>query len=495
MARRNALTIVDEYVDAGVSGVKASRPALDRLMQDARTGLIDVILVAKLDRLGRSMLNLLSLLEELDRLDIQVVSISESFDTHTSSGRLQLSILGSVAEFERSRTRDRIMSGLHARALEGGFVASRPPFGYRTVPDPRGRGVLLGIDEEQAGTIRRILELLVELRSGTAETLRVLNDEGRMADTGRPWTRGGLIAWVRRIGPVTASGSWVWGGKTISIPPIIDQVQFAKWQAWLSATSTGPQSARGPYLLSGRIEATCGSIYQGRHAVTAQKSQAPVYICKDRSQKRANDPTRCGDNNIHMADLDEAVWSEISKTLTNPVALAGLISLQAGDSPIGDRIIAASARVSKLQAGLVAEYRTLTASGFDPATASLMMGDGKAALAAAKVELGRLGRKQGSVNNPQDIKLFQSVVTDRFEDFDHSERKRVVDLLDTRVLIEGFETCGECAGAGMIKIQGMRAPVNCSTCHRMIRLPLVKVTISVLPAILGESGELNQLAG
>ncbi len=91
MARRNTFTIVDEYVDAGVSGVKANRPALDRLMQDARMGLIDVILVAKLDRLGRSMLNLLSLLEELDRLDIQVVSISESFDTHTSSGRLQLS--------------------------------------------------------------------------------------------------------------------------------------------------------------------------------------------------------------------------------------------------------------------------------------------------------------------------------------------------------------------------------------------------------------------
>lgn len=495
MARRNTFTIVDEYVDAGVSGVKANRPALDRLMQDARMGLIDVILVAKLDRLGRSMLNLLSLLEELDRLDIQVVSISESFDTHTSSGRLQLSILGSVAEFERSRTRDRIMSGLHARAAEGGFVASRPPFGYRAVPDPRGRGVLLGIDEEQAGTIRRILELLVDLQSGTAETLRVLNEEGRMADTGRAWTRGGLIAWARRIGPVTASGSWSWGGKTISIPPIIDEVQFSKWHAWLSATSTGSQRTRGPYLLSGRIQATCGSVYQGRHAVTAQKSQAPIYICKERSCKRAKDPTRCDDTNIHMADLDEAVWSEIAKTLTDPTALSGLLSLQAGDSGIGDKIIAASARVTKLQAGLVAEYRTLTTSGFDPATASLMMGDSKAVLEAAKVELGRLGRKQGSVSNSQDINLFRSVVAGRFEDFDSDERRRVIDLLDTRIFIEGFEVCGHCRGSGMIKLPEVRAPVNCPTCHRMIRLPLVKVTISVLPAILGESGELNQLAG
>lgn len=94
-ASRRDLTVVDKFVDAGRSGADASRPELDRMLM-AREGLIDVILVAKLDRLGRSLLHLLSLLVELDALSVQVVSISEGFDTSTAVGRLQLSILGSV---------------------------------------------------------------------------------------------------------------------------------------------------------------------------------------------------------------------------------------------------------------------------------------------------------------------------------------------------------------------------------------------------------------
>lgn len=155
-ASRRDLTVVDKFVDAGRSGADASRPELDRMLM-AREGLIDVILVAKLDRLGRSLLHLLSLLVELDALSVQVVSISEGFDTSTAVGRLQLSILGSVTEFERERTRERILSGLHARAEDEGFVSSRPPFGYRAVPDPRGRGLVLEIDPDQAATVRRAL--------------------------------------------------------------------------------------------------------------------------------------------------------------------------------------------------------------------------------------------------------------------------------------------------------------------------------------------------
>lgn len=166
-AQRMSLSVVEEFVDAGVSGAKSRRPELDRLVDLVRSNQVDVILVAKLDRLGRSLLHLLELLAEWHELGVQIVSISEGFDTNTSVGKLQLSILGSVAEFERERARDRIVSGLYARAEEGGFVSSKPPFGYRTVPDPRGRGVVLDIDADQAATVRRAFELLVVQHIGT----------------------------------------------------------------------------------------------------------------------------------------------------------------------------------------------------------------------------------------------------------------------------------------------------------------------------------------
>jgi putative DNA-invertase from lambdoid prophage Rac len=104
-----------EFVDQGFSGAKESRPALDALLKDARRRRFDAVAVWRLDRLGRSLRHLILTLDELSALGVAFVSLGEGIDTSTPAGRLQLHILGAIAEFERERIRERILAGL-ARA-------------------------------------------------------------------------------------------------------------------------------------------------------------------------------------------------------------------------------------------------------------------------------------------------------------------------------------------------------------------------------------------
>ena len=117
--------LTKEYLDAGISGSKESRPALDVLLKDARRRRFDVLVVAKLDRLGRSLKHLVGLLDELQVLGIAFVSLGEGIDCTTPAGKLQMHILAAIAEFERGRIIERVRSGM-ARAKAQGQKFGRP---------------------------------------------------------------------------------------------------------------------------------------------------------------------------------------------------------------------------------------------------------------------------------------------------------------------------------------------------------------------------------
>jgi len=123
-AGRRGWSVV-EYADRGISGAKDSRPALDALMRDAKLRKFDALLVWRLDRLGRSLRHLIVTLEELHHLGIAFVSLGEGIDTSTPAGRLQLHILGAMAEFERARIAERVRLGL-SRAKAQGKRLGRP---------------------------------------------------------------------------------------------------------------------------------------------------------------------------------------------------------------------------------------------------------------------------------------------------------------------------------------------------------------------------------
>jgi DNA invertase Pin-like site-specific DNA recombinase len=116
---------VVEYVDRGISGAKDRRPALDRLVADARRRRFDVLVCWRLDRLGRNLKHLITLLEEIQALGVAFVSLGEGIDCTTPAGKLQLHILAALAEFERARIAERVKAGL-ARVRNSGGRLGRP---------------------------------------------------------------------------------------------------------------------------------------------------------------------------------------------------------------------------------------------------------------------------------------------------------------------------------------------------------------------------------
>jgi DNA invertase Pin-like site-specific DNA recombinase len=114
-----------EYVDHGVSGAKDRRPALDRLVADVRRHKLDAVVCWRLDRLGRNLRHLVLLLDEWQSRGVAFVTLGEGIDTSTAAGRLVAGVLGSIAEFERARVRERIHAGLRRARAQGKRLGRR----------------------------------------------------------------------------------------------------------------------------------------------------------------------------------------------------------------------------------------------------------------------------------------------------------------------------------------------------------------------------------
>ena len=127
VAERCGYTIVQEFVDSGISGAKgrAHRPDRDAMMKAANQRKFDMILVWSIDRLGRSLQNLVELLNDLQSMRVDLMFLQQGMDTSTSSGRMMFSIFGALAEFERNLIRERVIAGQN-RAKARGVKMGRP---------------------------------------------------------------------------------------------------------------------------------------------------------------------------------------------------------------------------------------------------------------------------------------------------------------------------------------------------------------------------------
>jgi DNA invertase Pin-like site-specific DNA recombinase len=132
---RRGWAIADKYVDIGVSGTKEKRPELDRLMADAHKRKFDVVVVWKFDRFARLVSHLLRALETFNALGIAFVSLSEQMDTTTPAGKMVFTVLGAVAELERSLIVERVRAGMRNARAKGARIG-RPP---RTLLSPEDK--------------------------------------------------------------------------------------------------------------------------------------------------------------------------------------------------------------------------------------------------------------------------------------------------------------------------------------------------------------------
>jgi site-specific DNA recombinase len=177
------VAVRDRYDDGGFSGGTLVRPGLQKLLSDVEAGLVDVVVVYKIDRLSRSLMDFAKLVEAFDRNNVTFVSVTQSFNTTTSMGRLTLNILLSFAQFEREVIGERIRDKFAASRKRGMWMGGFVPMGY----DVKDRKLV--INEVEAATVRMIFERFVAL--GSASTLAralqaegVTNKRGRLIDKG-----------------------------------------------------------------------------------------------------------------------------------------------------------------------------------------------------------------------------------------------------------------------------------------------------------------------
>jgi DNA invertase Pin-like site-specific DNA recombinase len=157
---------VVEYVDVGVSGSQDSRPALDRMMADARRGKLDVVAVWRFDRFARDTRNLLVTLEEYRQLGVEFISLREQVDTSTPMGKAMFTIISAISELERDLIRERVVAGVR-RAQAAGKHCGRP----RVEMDLRPATALL-----KEG--RSLKEVSAILKVSRATLRRRLREEG-----------------------------------------------------------------------------------------------------------------------------------------------------------------------------------------------------------------------------------------------------------------------------------------------------------------------------
>lgn len=157
-AHRNWVQVPSKYDDGGYSGGSLARPALQRLIADIEAGRVDVVVIYKVDRLSRSLTDFIRLMDVLDKYGASFVSVTQTFDTSDSMGRLVLNILLTFAQFERELSSERIKDRCAARRRKGLFPGGMPPIGYLVK-----KGGKLVADPDRADEVRQLFEDYVEL--------------------------------------------------------------------------------------------------------------------------------------------------------------------------------------------------------------------------------------------------------------------------------------------------------------------------------------------
>ncbi|MCX5679259.1 MAG: recombinase family protein [Candidatus Omnitrophica bacterium] len=172
------IILPEVYDDPGYTGANTERPALQKLISDIKENKIDCVVVYKVDRLSRSLLNFSQLLEFFDQNNVTFVSVTQAFNTNTSMGRLTLNILLSFAQFEREIISERTRDKMGASKMRGKWIGGRPPLGYDLDKEKHK----LFVNKEEAKIVKEIFDLYLEKRSLLSVAI-ALNEKDRKTKT------------------------------------------------------------------------------------------------------------------------------------------------------------------------------------------------------------------------------------------------------------------------------------------------------------------------
>jgi DNA invertase Pin-like site-specific DNA recombinase len=329
----------ERYDDGGISGGTLARPGLNRLLEDIAAGRIDIVVVYKVDRLTRSLLDFAKLVEAFDKAGTSFVSITQSFNTTTSMGRLTLNMLLSFAQFEREVTAERIRDKIAQSKARGMWMGGNPPLGYR----PEGRS--LAIVEQHATLVRDMFARYLRLGN-----MRLLHKEllssgivkpDRTTATGRAY--GG--ATFNRSELYNMLGNRIYVGDIVHRDkvwpglhqPIIDPETFARAQELLSRHVKGdrtPRDAEQQSLLASRVVDERGEPLVATHAskkTAAGKRRYRYYVTRGLLQGNGKGMR------IPALELEHVVVAQLTEMLVNPLSV--LEHHATTDAPVTERAI------------------------------------------------------------------------------------------------------------------------------------------------------------
>lgn len=310
----------ERYDDGGFSGGTLERPGLKLLLADIDDGLIDVVVVYKIDRLSRSLMDFSKLVEIFDRNGVTFVSVTQSFNTTTSMGRLTLNILLSFAQFEREVIGERIRDKVAASRKRGIWMGGYVPLGY----DVEDRKLL--VNDVEAASVRRIFERFVELGSATV-LARELRRDGFRNKQGTLIDKGYLY---RLLNNRVYRGEAVHKGKAYpgEHDAIIDDNLWDRAHAILQESPrkrANNSRSRTPALLKGLIFSDTGAAM----TPTSTKKGAKLYryyvsmdVIRNRETGEETAPMR-----LAAGMVEDAVVTEVRRILQTPEVVSQVIAV------------------------------------------------------------------------------------------------------------------------------------------------------------------------
>lgn len=289
-----------EYDDGGYSGGNMERPALKRLLQDVQNGLVDIIVVYKIDRLTRSLMDFSKIVEVLDKHNASFVSITQHFNTTTSMGRLTLNMLLSFAQFEREVTGERIRDKISASKKKGMWMGGKPPLGYYR------KDKKIYPDEEKAKFVISIFQKYVALKSTTL-LKEWLQQQGHNISVGN------LNCILRNkayIGLVGHKGTWYQGEHQGIIPTeLFEQVQNVMADNRINRQHYDPKKS----LLSGKLYDDKGNAMSPSWSTGCSGKTYRYYVSQAVIKK---DPSKIGQiSKISLPQLENFIDSWFDRFL------------------------------------------------------------------------------------------------------------------------------------------------------------------------------------
>jgi site-specific DNA recombinase len=315
----------DRYDDGGFSGGNMDRPALKRLMTDVEAGRIDCIVVYKVDRLSRSLLDFAKMVETFDKHQVSFVSVTQHINTSTSMGRLMLNVLLSFAQFEREIISERTRDKIAATRRKGKWCGGMPLLGYNVVD------AKLVVDPDEAEQVRQIFRLYLELE-GLVRVVEILNARGwrtKRWTTSKGNQRGGRAfdknsLWYL-LTNVTYAGKLKYKQEvhTGEHEAIIDAELWQQVQSKLQHNGrTGGAMVRNKFgaILKGLIHCVpCGCKMSPTHATRNRTKRYRYYVCISAQKKGWQS---CPSRSIPAGEIEGFVVEQIKGIGRDPELIA-----------------------------------------------------------------------------------------------------------------------------------------------------------------------------